>query len=109
MAMRTVADWFAKVKIFAVFRESEELAFSSACHGAGRSMSRRQASRTWRGRQVIDDLAQRGIIIRSPSYRGVAEEAPGAYKDVNAVVASADKAELARPVVRVVPVVCVKG
>ena len=95
--------------ILAGNRESEELAFSSACHGAGRSMSRRQASRTWRGRQVIDDLAQRGIIIRSPSYRGVAEEAPGAYKDVNAVVASADKAGLARPVVRVVPVVCVKG
>ena len=90
-------------------RESEKLSFSSACHGAGRSMSRRQASRTWRGRQVIDELAHRGIVIRSPSYRGVAEEAPGAYKDVNTVVEASAQAGLARPVVRVVPVVCVKG
>ncbi len=90
-------------------RDSEKLSFSSACHGAGRSMSRRQASRTWRGRQVIDELANRGIVIRSPSYRGVAEEAPGAYKDVNTVVDAAAQAGLARPVVRVVPVVCVKG
>ena len=74
---------------------SEERAFSSACHGAGRSMSRRQAYKTWRGRQVIDELAARGIIVRSPTGRGVAEEAPGAYKDVGAVVDAAAKAGLA--------------
>ena len=72
-------------------------------------MSRHQASRTWRGRQVIDELAARGIIIRSPSMRGVAEEAPDAYKDVSAVVDAAGAAGLARKVARLEPLVCVKG
>jgi tRNA-splicing ligase RtcB len=89
--------------------QSETLSFSSACHGAGRSMSRRQASRTWRGRQVVDELATRGTIIRSPSSRGVAEEAPGAYKDVGAVVDAAHRAGLARKVARLKPMVCIKG
>jgi tRNA-splicing ligase RtcB len=88
---------------------SEELSYSSACHGAGRSMSRRQAYKTWYGRQVVDDLAARGIIIRSPSSRGVAEEAPGAYKDVDAVVEAAHKAGLARKVARLEPLICIKG
>ena len=57
-----------------------EIAFSSACHGAGRRISRHEALRRWRGRQVMDDLAKAGIIVCSPSLRGVAEEAPGAYK-----------------------------
>ena len=87
----------------------EALSFSSACHGAGRAMSRHQAYRTWKGRQVIDELAARGIIIRSPSGRGVAEEAPGAYKDVSAVVDAADAAGLARKVARLEPLVCIKG
>jgi tRNA-splicing ligase RtcB len=89
--------------------ESEARAFSSACHGAGRSMSRHQATRQWRGRQVIDTLAAEGILIRSPSARGVAEEAPGAYKDVDAVVAAAEHAGLSRRVARLRPMVCVKG
>jgi tRNA-splicing ligase RtcB len=88
---------------------SESLAFSSACHGAGRAMSRQQALKRWQGRQVVDELAARGILIRSPSSRGVAEEAPGAYKDVSAVVDAADAAGLARKVARVEPLVCVKG
>jgi tRNA-splicing ligase RtcB len=83
--------------------------FGSSCHGAGRSMSRHQALKQWRGRQVIDELASRGIVIRSPSSRGVAEEAPGAYKDVTAVVDAADRAGLSRKVARLEPVVCVKG
>lgn len=87
----------------------EELSFSSACHGAGRSMSRRQAYKSWMGRQVADELAERGIIIRSPTSRGIAEEAPGAYKDVDAVVEAADKAGLARRVAKVRPVICIKG
>ena len=88
---------------------SEEQAFSSACHGAGRAMSRHQAMKTWQGRQLIDDLAARGILVRSPSLRGVAEEAPGAYKDVGAVVNAAQAAGLARKVARLEPMVCVKG
>ena len=88
---------------------SEQQAFSSACHGAGRAMSRSEALRRYNGRSVVDDLAARGILIRSPSMRGVAEEAPGAYKDVSAVVEAADRAGLARTVARLRPIVCVKG
>jgi len=95
--------------ILAGTSESERLAFSSACHGAGRAMSRHEASRRWRGRQVIDDLAARGILIRSPSMRGVAEEAPDAYKDVSAVVDAAEAAGLVRKVARLEPLICVKG
>jgi tRNA-splicing ligase RtcB len=86
-----------------------DLAFGSACHGAGRSMSRHQALRQWRGAEVVHKLAGQGILIRSHSMRGVAEEAPGAYKDVSAVVDAADRAGLARTVARLEPVVCIKG
>ena len=88
---------------------SESLAFASACHGAGRAMSRHQAMKTWHGREVVDELARRGIVVRSPSSRGVAEEAPGAYKDVAEVVTAAQAAGLARTVARLSPLVCVKG
>ncbi len=90
-------------------KEGEMKSFSSACHGAGRAMSRHAAFRRWRGRQVIDELAARGILIRSPSARGVAEEAPGAYKDVSEVVDAAHAAGLAKKVARVEPLVCIKG
>ncbi len=89
--------------------ESEQRALSSACHGAGRAMSRRQARKRFGGRQVVDRLAERGIVIRSPSSRGVAEEAPEAYKDVHRVVDIADRAGLARKVARLDPMVCIKG
>lgn len=89
--------------------ESEALSFSSSCHGAGRAMSRHQAKRTWSGRDVVDELARRGILVRSPSLRGVAEEAPLAYKDVRAVVDAADRAGLSRKVARVEPLICIKG
>lgn len=88
---------------------SEAQSFSSACHGAGRAMSRHAATKQWRGRQVVDELAAQGILIRSPSSRGVAEEAPGAYKDVGAVVTAAERAGLARRVARLRPMICVKG
>jgi len=88
---------------------SESAAFSSACHGAGRNMSRTQARRRWQGRQIIDELAARGIAVRSPSARGVAEEAPHAYKDVSAVVRAAEQAGLAKRVARLEPVICIKG
>ncbi|MDO9385517.1 MAG: RtcB family protein [Thiobacillus sp.] len=89
--------------------ESGTRAFSSACHGAGRAMSRHQATRQWHGRALVDELASQGILIRSPSLRGVAEEAPGAYKDVSAVVDAADHAGLARKVAKLKPLVCIKG
>jgi len=95
--------------VLAGSQTTADLAFASACHGAGRAMSRTQASRQWQGPRIIDELAARGIIVRSPSPRGVAEEAPGAYKDVTAVVDAAQQAGLARKVARLRPLVCVKG
>lgn len=88
---------------------AEPKAFSSACHGAGRALSRHAALKQWSGRKIVDDLAAQGILIRSPSTRGVAEEAPGAYKDVDAVVAAAEHAGLARRVARLRPLICIKG
>jgi tRNA-splicing ligase RtcB len=89
--------------------KSEERAFSSSCHGAGRSMSRHEATRRWQGRELLQSLARQGIEIRSMSYRGVAEEAPGAYKDVTSVVDSAEKAGLSRKVAKLLPLICIKG
>ncbi len=87
----------------------ESLAFGSACHGAGRAMSRHQSARRWKGRSIVEQLSERGIIVKSPSLRGVAEEAPGAYKDVTRVVEVADAAGLARRVARLEPIIVLKG
>lgn len=95
--------------VLAGMATSEAKAFSSACHGAGRCMSRHAATRIWGGRQVVDELRARGIIVKSPSMRGVAEEAPGAYKDVRAVVDSAEAAGLAKKVAYLKPLICIKG
>ncbi len=90
-------------------REGEEKAFASACHGAGRAMSRHQALKRWRGEQVLENLRRRGIIVRAKSKRGAAEEAPEAYKDVREVVESAHRAGLAKKVAKVLPLGCIKG
>jgi len=95
--------------VLAGMAEGEARAFSSSCHGAGRAMSRTQALKQWHGRALVDALRGRGIIIRSPSMRGVAEEAPGAYKDVAEVVHAAELAGLSRRVVRLEPLACIKG
>ncbi|HFD92360.1 MAG TPA: RtcB family protein, partial [Gammaproteobacteria bacterium] len=95
--------------ILAGTRESAHHAFSSACHGAGRAMSRSAAKKRWRGRDIVEELGRRGIVIRGHSLRGIAEEAPLAYKDVDQVVDSADHAGLARKVARLEPLICIKG
>ena len=84
-------------------------AYASASHGAGRAMSRTQALKRWRGHALIDELAGRGILIRTRSLRGVAEEAPGAYKDVDEVAEATEQAGLARRVARLLPIACIKG
>ncbi len=89
--------------------ESLERSFGSSCHGAGRRMSRHEAARRWTGRQLVDHLASQGVLIKSPSMRGIAEEAPGAYKDVEDVVEAAERAGLSRRVARLVPLICIKG
>ena len=72
-------------------------------------MSRNQARKRWRGHEVAAELAKRGIIVKSPSQRGIAEEAPGAYKDVSGVVNAAESSGIARRVCRLRPMICVKG
>jgi tRNA-splicing ligase RtcB len=84
-------------------------AFSSACHGAGRTMSRHTAARRVDGRRLRDDLEAAGISVRAGSWRGLAEEAPTAYKDVHEVVASCQRAGLARRVARLRPIGVIKG
>jgi tRNA-splicing ligase RtcB (3'-phosphate/5'-hydroxy nucleic acid ligase) len=84
-------------------------AFASAVHGAGRVLSRHEATRRWQGTAIVRDLGSRGIAIRSPSMRGLAEEAPGAYKDIDRVIDAAAAARLARTVAKLVPLACVKG
>jgi len=84
-------------------------AFYSTCHGAGRVMSRHQALRTVSGAELRRRLEAAGIAVRGTSARGLAEETPQAYKDVNAVVEAAEGAGLCRKVARLVPLGVVKG
>ena len=83
--------------------------FGSTVHGAGRAVSRMQAKRRWRGTEIIRELEEKGIIIRSGSKPGVAEEAPGAYKDVDKIVGIMHNAGINRLVARMKPIACVKG
>ncbi len=89
--------------------EAEELSFGSTAHGAGRVMSRHEALRRFRGEQIRDDLARRGIELRSTNWKGVAEEASAAYKDVDEVVRVSDEVGLGRLVARLLPVGVMKG
>ncbi len=84
-------------------------AFHSTCHGAGRVQSRHQAARSTSGRELRARLEGRGIAVRGSSWRGLAEEKPDAYKDVDAVVAASVGAGLCRMVARLVPLGVVKG
>ena len=88
---------------------SMDRAFGSSCHGAGRTMSRTQAKKTIRGSDLAKSLESQGIRIRAGSLSGLAEEAPAAYKDVDAVVDTVTKAGIAQKVARLRPVVVVKG
>jgi tRNA-splicing ligase RtcB len=89
--------------------EAEELSFSSTAHGAGRLMSRHEALRRFRGEQIRDELQKKGIELQSASWKGVAEEASAAYKDVDEVVRVSHEIGIGRLVARVVPVGVMKG
>jgi tRNA-splicing ligase RtcB len=88
---------------------SMERTFGTTCHGAGRVMSRTAAVANAQGRRIDRELADRGVVARCRSWRGLAEEQPAAYKDVNLVVDVVDHAGLARKVVRLRPIGVVKG
>ena len=88
---------------------SIELAFGSTCHGAGRRLSRTGAKKQVSGAELRRELEALGIVIRSPSNKGLAEEAPLAYKDVERVVEIVERAGLSRRVAQLVPIGVVKG
>lgn len=89
--------------------ESMQRSFGSSCHGAGRVMSRHKAKKEVRGDKLRQELEASGIHIRAGSLSGLAEEAPQAYKDVDAVVETVAGAHIARKVARLRPVVVIKG
>jgi tRNA-splicing ligase RtcB len=88
---------------------SMQRSFGSAAHGAGRRMSRTKARREIAGGQLRRQLEAQGIVVRCPSARGLAEEAPFAYKDVDRVVRVVERAGLAARVARLKPIGVVKG
>ncbi len=95
--------------VLAGTRQSMDLTFGSACHGAGRVMSRAQAKREVRGERLRGELESRGIHVRTGSLPGLAEEAPRAYKDVDRVVEVISRAGVARKVARLRPLAVIKG
>lgn len=88
---------------------AEERSLASACHGAGRTMSRHAAKRQVTGSALRRELEARGVVVRCPSNVGLAEEAPFAYKDVDRVAEVVERAGLARRVVRLRPLGVIKG
>jgi tRNA-splicing ligase RtcB len=88
---------------------SIELAFGSTCHGAGRRLSRTGARKQISGAELRGQLEARGIVVRTPSNKGLAEEAPFAYKDVERVVAVVEQAGLSRRVAKLIPIGVIKG
>ena len=83
--------------------------FFSTAHGSGRTMSRTKARKQWNGKQLQRDLEARGIYVRSSSWAGLAEEAGGAYKDIDEVIAATELAGISKPVARFTPIGNVKG
>jgi tRNA-splicing ligase RtcB len=84
-------------------------AWFSTCHGAGRAMSRREAERRVSGQEVIKRLESKGVIVKCWSLRGIAEEAPIAYKDIEKVIEVVHQAGLSKKIARLVPLAVIKG
>jgi len=89
--------------------EAEELSFSSTAHGAGRVMSRHEALRRFRGEQIKRELESKGVELKSTSWKGVAEEASQAYKDIDEVVKVSHEVGIGKLVAKVTPVAVMKG
>jgi tRNA-splicing ligase RtcB len=88
---------------------SMEQTFGTTCHGAGRALSRTAAVQASKGRRIDQELASRGIVARARSWKGLAEEQPDAYKDVDHVVEVVHRAGISRKVARLRPIGVIKG
>ena len=86
-----------------------EQSFYSTAHGSGRTMSRTKARKLWRGKELQRDMEERGIYVRTASWRGLAEEAGGAYKNIDDVIEATELAGISKRVVRFTPIGNVKG
>jgi tRNA-splicing ligase RtcB len=89
--------------------ESGAQTFFSTAHGSGRTMSRTKARKQFHAQRLLQDMAERGIYVRSVSRSGLTEEAGAAYKDIDDVVDTVHQAGISRKVVRLVPIGNVKG
>jgi len=83
--------------------------FGSSCHGAGRNLSRTKALKNAKGRNLVEELNKKGITIKAKGYRTIAEEMPGAYKDVSEVVEVMHKEGITRKVAKIRPIGVIKG
>lgn len=95
--------------VLAGTRKAEELTFGSTAHGAGRVLSRSEASKTISGKELKDELERMDVILQTGSFAGAVDEAPKAYKDVNEVVRVSDKLGIGKMVARLKPLGVVKG
>jgi tRNA-splicing ligase RtcB len=89
--------------------EKGKEAFYSTAHGAGRTMSRHAAMRKVSGQDVVRGLQKKGILVKCRSWRGIAEEAPLAYKNIDDVVEVVHQAGLSKKVAKLVPLAVIKG
>jgi len=90
-------------------QKAMELSFGSTAHGSGRVMSRTRATKQYWGKKIKEDLGNRGILVRAASMKVIAEEAPGAYKDIDQVVQVSHDLNIVEKIVRLSPVGVVKG
>tara|TARA_Y100000034_G_scaffold29323_2_gene35341 strand:+ start:6827 stop:8245 length:1419 start_codon:yes stop_codon:yes gene_type:complete len=90
-------------------KQAEELSFASTAHGAGRVASRSEMLRNFRGEQIKKQMEQKDIFLKGASWKGIAEEAPQAYKDIDEVIRVSDSLGIGKTVVRVVPLGVIKG
>ena len=90
-------------------KEAEELSFGSTAHGAGRVASRHDALRNFRGEDIRDELLKKNIMIKGASWKGIAEEAPEVYKDIDEVVRVSNELKIGKLVARLTPFAVIKG
>jgi tRNA-splicing ligase RtcB len=95
--------------VLAGTRKAYEQTFGSSCHGAGRLLSRGEAKRRARGRRIVEELEEKGIVVMAAGMATVAEEMPEAYKDVADVVEVVANAGIATRVARLEPIGVIKG
>ncbi|MFC1607514.1 RtcB family protein [Candidatus Latescibacterota bacterium] len=94
--------------LLAGVKDGSQTLFTTA-HGSGRTMSRRKAKKLYRGKKILQDLRERGVYIRTASYAGLAEEVGAAYKNIDDVAESAERAGISRRVARLTPIGNIKG